>query len=277
MGAKANAFRSGLGAFFGNLGRSLEEDRRERRAGDRATSAQRLQGRQRMGEMTLRQVLEQMDPRTRAQTLLTNQQTERLRQQNEGVLTPGEEQAQALEQEKLGLRRGELGLGEQKLADEKATREQRKTAKATEEANVTEWRQFRRQNPDQYDAVYDKGAELEILDTVEFKDWARRVYDKYQNARFKGGLGDTDYGEIPGGPEPPIPTAPAGPTVTTADAPSPVFSGSGAMPRLGGTYDTVEDTTGLSSQDIADVRRYARPKGMSFNAARADLESRLTR
>ena len=66
MGTRANAFRAGLGAFFGSLGSELEDDRRQRRAYDQEMATQQMTSRSRLGEMTLRQVLDQMDPEARA-------------------------------------------------------------------------------------------------------------------------------------------------------------------------------------------------------------------
>ena len=184
MGIRANALRAGLGTFLGTLGGDLAQARKERRAGDQAASLSAMQGRQRMGEMTLRQVLEQMDPEKRAQAMATLQGTEAdteltrtrtagLTAQNQreatGARTPQQDleaSRQQLGQDELSVRRGEL---EQKQARQSAPAP---SVRAERLARLEEWETFLRQNPRSYLAIADLAAGLEGEEEVE--KWFKR-------------------------------------------------------------------------------------------------------
>jgi|GEM_PF-6585681 len=183
MGIRANALRAGLGTFLGTLGGDLSRVRQERGAADRATAAQGLQGRQRMGEMTLKQILEQMDPEKRAQAMATLQGTKASTAQTEattaGLIAQNQREAsgartpqQDLEASRQQLGRDELSVRRGELEQRQAKPEPAPSVRAERLARLEEWDAFRRQSPREYLAIADMASGLE--DEDEVAAWFKR-------------------------------------------------------------------------------------------------------
>lgn len=252
MGARSNAARSGLGTFLATLGGELSDIRKDRRQADRVRSEGDASSRRRMGEMTLRQALEEADPRNKASQLLTQQQTSESAARTAEIPRTGRNNqaiagANALRAE-TGAVNAETSAATEARIGETAEDARKKaarklTAAETKTEKVKAWTELRDADPTKIWEIF-IAADEDVVDSAVFKVWAL-TFRKDINALGGGGAGDGstlpkigDTGQ--GGANAPsaLPAAPAqgggqmiGDTTTTAGAQE-VF-GRGGTPQAG--------------------------------------------
>lgn len=249
MGVRGNAMRNGLGAFLNTLGGELSDVRDERRAGDRL----KAESGRRMGEMTLRQALEQADPSNKAKTLLTEQQmrtsasqgraadadAERTRALTESIPTETATRATSAEAE---MSRANTSAAQETRIGETTNRavetaQKKLTAAETKTEKVRAWVGLRDAQPTKYWEVY-KAADEDVVDSDVFKSWLttfrKQVIEAAEIAGGGGATSDFQIGETgavvppagpPAAPAPAISTAPTATTPAIGDTHSGEFLG----------------------------------------------------
>ena len=303
--AKGAALR-GLGRFLSTLAGGYEQDRKRR---EEEESSNRQFG-QRVGEMTLRQYMEENSPsgqaalgKTQAEgrrlTAEAGQEEETLRRLQTGEPTV----QQGIDQSKLDLgasevevRQGELTARQEELTQTKAKAEREVAEERAKQLQVESLQEWKGKLPQWMAArqyVEARIAGFGLTGNDQYDDWVRVDYADFLRKKKNegdpynlGSLGDDDVGPpLPSGYAPPAPGPAAASTVqlgseqaTAPLAPSaqpPADMGVTPPAQLSSPSVAAENTAGLDEADIIAVREAAALWGMSFNDARARLESRV--
>jgi hypothetical protein len=236
MSAFANGLRSGLGQFFGTMAGSIDEERRSRRDFNQKKAGQRMSSRDRIGEQTLEQVLQSMDPMTQSRIRGQDADTELKTQQlkTEQALPP-EQQPAGIRNRELQTREGNLGVAQSEAERRRKEEERRaqearekRTAKQVAEDNYNEWATA--SSSMSFRDAYEDAKRRGILAHEDVKEWARQW--KEQIKGDSEGAGATGgFGDLPGvagktTSAPPIPsnlsfaTSPNIEIISSADASS---------------------------------------------------------
>lgn len=301
MGAKSNAMRSGLGTFLATLGGELSDIRRNRRQADRVRSEGDSASRRRMGEMTLRQALEDADPRSKASQMLTEQQTSESAARTLEIPRAGA--TKALNAETASTSASTRADTERRIGEdaEAARKEAARnlTAAETKTEKIKAWTEFRDADPKKYWEIYTVGnSDEDVVESAAFKSWSSMFKQDIQDAsRVAGGGGG--YGHLGSDFVDPVQeTAPPaaaplprgggqmiGDTTTAAGAqevypPStyPRATPSAPVVPVAGADSaavTAEDTSGLTPEEVQYIRKEAQKAGIDFNTARQRLEMQL--